>query len=133
MSDAGIGRREFLAGVAALAAAGAAGAALPACAGEDPLERALRGFFRDAAAARAVGAEVLALEKSPPRAGELVARVARGGDDALRALATGDAAALADALRAQHRADFAEGRVVVVRGWVLSETESQLLALAALR
>ena len=30
------------------------------------------------------------------------------------------------------RKDFAEGAVVIVAGWVLSETEAQLYALAAL-
>jgi hypothetical protein len=136
MSGPALGRREFLSGVAALAAAGlaaAGGVSLPACAGADPLEGALRAFFADPAAARAVGAEVIALEKVAPRAGTVVERLARGRGEALRALAASDAGALADALREQHRADFVEGRVVVVRGWVLSETESQLLALAALR
>ena len=32
----------------------------------------------------------------------------------------------------QHREDFAGQRVLVVRGWVLSQTEAWLLALAAL-
>ena len=135
MSDATFDRRELLAGAAVLAAFGlaaAGGALLPGCAGEDPLERALRGFFADARAARAVGAELLALEPRPPRAGELVARIGRAREAELRALAARDAGAVASELRAQHRADFAEGRVAEVRGWVLSETEAALLALAAL-
>jgi hypothetical protein len=129
-----IGRREFLealaaAGVAALAGAGAL--ALPGCGREDPLEAALRGFFADPGAAREVGREVLALDPDAATAEVLVERVARRRGAELRGLAGSDPEALAELLRAQHRADFAEDRVVVVRGWVLSETEAWLLALAA--
>jgi hypothetical protein len=128
-----IDRREFLeavaaAGVAALAGAGAA--ALAGCRREDPLEPALRGFLADRPAAREVGREVLALEPDA-EPGVLVERVARRRGAELRALARSDPEALAERLREQHRADLAEDRVVVVRGWVLSETEACLLALAA--
>jgi hypothetical protein len=125
-------RRELLEALAlACGLALAGGIALPACSAPDPLEGALRGFYRDRQAARAVGAEVLAL--APERAGseELVARVARNRAPALRELAASNPPQLFEALRAQHREDFAQGRVAVVRGWVLSETESALLALAA--
>jgi hypothetical protein len=135
MSARALDRRAFLAGAAVLAAAGVActgGLLVPACAGDDPLERALRGFHADAAAARAVGEALLAQERRPPRAGELVARIARGREAELRARALRGADALAAELRVQHRADFAEGRVADLRGWVLSETEAALLALAAL-
>jgi hypothetical protein len=40
--------------------------------------------------------------------------------------------ALAGSLSSRHRADFREGRVVELEGWVLSETELRLAALAAL-
>ena len=128
-------RREVLEGlvlVGASALALAAGAAIPACSGPDPLEGALLGFYRDRSAARAVGREVLALEPARARAVDWTARVVRDRAGALRDLARSDPQGLASALRAQHREDFAQGRVVVVRGWVLSETESALLALAAL-
>src|SRR5262249_26839599 len=121
-------RRELLGlGAAALVLAG--GLPLAACSGGDALERALAGFYRDRAAARAVGSEVLALEpKLGP--GDWTARVVRDRAGELGALARGDPQRLAATLRAQDREDFARGRVVVVRGWVLSETESALLALA---
>jgi hypothetical protein len=128
-----IDRREFLEAVAAAgvaAFAGAAALALPGCGREDPLEPALRGFFAaHREAAREVG-EVLALEPDA-EPGVLVERVARRRGAELRALARSDPEALAERLREQHRADLAEDRVVVVRGWVLSETEACLLALAA--
>ena len=126
-------RREFL--EAALAAAGAVAfagaAALPGCGREDPLEPALRGFFADRDAAREVGREVLALDPEAERPEVLVERIARRRGDELRGLAGSDPEALAELLRAQHRTDFAEDRVVAVRGWLLSETEAWLLALAA--
>jgi len=128
-------RRELLEALALAGACGlalAGGVALPACFAPDPLEEALRGFFRDRAAARAVGVEVLALEPKRARTEELVARVVRDRAPQLRELARTDPQRLGEALRAQHRDDFAQGRVVVVRGWVLSETEAALLALAAL-
>jgi hypothetical protein len=135
MSGPGIGRREFLEGLAATAVAGlaaAGGVTLPACAREDPLERALRGFFADAEAARAVGGEVLALDPDAGQPEILLERLARRRAEELRELARSDPEGLAERLRAQHRADLAEDRVVVVRGWLLSETEAWLLALAAL-
>jgi hypothetical protein len=129
-----IDRREFLEAVAAAgvaAFAGAAALALPGCGREDPLEPALRGFFAaHREAAREVGREVLALDPDA-EPGVLVERVARRRGAELRALARSDPESLADLLRAQHRADLAEGRVVAVRGWLLSETEAWLLALAA--
>jgi hypothetical protein len=132
--DAACSRRELLEGLALVGASAlalAGGLALPACSGPDPLEDALRGFYRDRSAARAVGAEVRALEPDA-RPGDWTARVARDRAGELRELARSDQQRLASALRAQHREDFAQGRVVVVRGWVLSETESGLLALAAM-
>jgi len=130
-----IRRREFLEGLAAAGAAALAGSgasALVACAREDPLERALRGLLADREAAREVGLEVLALEPEAKTPELLVDRVARGRAAELRELAGKGAGALADRLRDQHRADLSEDRVVVVRGWVLSQTEASLFALAAL-
>lgn len=129
-------RRELLglgvvAGAAALALA--AGVPLAACSGPDPLEGALQSFYADREAARAVGAEVLAQEPAKPGAAEWTARVARDRAGELRELAQRDPPALAAALRAQSRDDFAQGRVRVVRGWVLSDTECGLMVLAALR
>jgi hypothetical protein len=129
-----IRRREFLEALAAVGAAALAGAgavALPGCGRDDRLEPALRGFFADREAAREVGREVLALDPDAARSDVLVERLARRRGDELRALA-GDPEALAELLRAQHRTDLAEDRVVVVRGWVLSQTEAWLLALSAL-
>jgi hypothetical protein len=128
-----IRRRELLAGVAAAGAAAlASGALVPACAREDPLERALRGFFADRDAAREVGAELLAQGPDPAEPRVLVEHLARERAARLRELARSDPEGLAELLREQHRADFAADRVVLVRGWTLSRTEAGLYALAAL-
>ena len=128
-------RRDFLGGVAAagaLALGSASGTALLACAADDPLERALRAFFADREAASEVGREILALDPDAARPEVLVERLARERGAELRALAGPDPEGLVELLREQHRRDFAEDRVVVVRGWVLSQTEAWLLALSAL-
>ena len=127
-----IGRRELLRAMAALGSACLAsggGSALSACFREDRLERALRAFYADREAAREVGSAVQAALPDAASARILVDRLGRGAE--LRALADSDPERLAEALRAQHREDLALGRVVVVRGWVLSQTEAWLLALAA--
>jgi hypothetical protein len=127
-----IRRRELLGAAAAAGACALARGALLACAREDPLERRLRTFYADAEAAREVGREILELDPDSARAGILVERVARGRGAELRALAGSNPEGLAEILREQHRRDFAEGRIARVRGWILSETEASLLALAAL-
>ncbi len=128
-----IARRELLHGMAAaVVVAAGGGLALGGCAREDRLEPVLRGFFADRDAAREVGEEVLALDPDAANARVLIDRLVRRRGEELRALAGSDPGRLFDALRAQHRDDFAEERVVVVRGWVLSQTEAWLLALAAL-
>jgi hypothetical protein len=127
-----IRRRELLGAAAAAGACALARGALLACAREDPLERALSSFYADAGAAREVGLELLRLDPGAEGAGILVERVARGRGADLRALAGSNPEGLAEILREQHRRDFAEGRIARVRGWVLSETEASLLALAAL-
>ena len=131
-----IGRRELLRAMAALGAAclaRAGGIALSACFREDRLERALRAFFADREAAREVGSAVLAALPDAASARILMDRLGRRRGAELRALADSDPERLAEALRAQHREDLALGRVVVVRGWVLSQTEAWLLALAAIQ
>jgi hypothetical protein len=87
----------------------------------------LRGFFADRDAAREVGRSARARSRAerPPVDGS---RAARGE---LRQLAGSDPEGLTELLRQQHRADFSEDRVVVVRGWMISQTEAWLLALAA--
>jgi hypothetical protein len=130
-----VGRREFLAGVGGAAAAGLIAPALATlgCAGEADLERALVGLLSDPAGAAAVGREWRAQARDEADATQLVESLAGERLVEWRALAARDTGALHAELRARHAEDFAAGRVASLRGWVLSQTEVRLCALADLR
>jgi predicted protein tyrosine phosphatase len=131
-----IERRAFLRGLGSAAALGLAAPALVTClAGcgrSGALAVALSDFFADPESARAVGREFLEGFPDEADAGTLVARLAGAQRPAWEALAATQPERLAEALRARHREDFAHERVLRIRGWVLSETEVRLCALAAL-
>jgi len=131
-----IERRAFLRGAGAATALGLAAPALLAfvagCGRESALARSLSGFFAHPEGARAVGREYLELALDEPDANSLLERLAGPQLRQWEALAASDPARLVQALRLQHRGDFAHERVVAIRGWVLSETEARLCALAAL-
>lgn len=96
-----------------------------------PLGGRLSRFFANGESARAIGRRYLALtpEESDINrlttlicgAPENYVHLTRSRPDETRSL-----------LAAQQRADFAAGRTVMVDGWVLSQTEARLCALAAL-
>jgi hypothetical protein len=121
-------RRGFLFLLAAPLLAGAAG-----CGGGRALRAALAGFFADRSSARVVGAEYLRLFPDEDDDTRLVRRLAGGKRRELEweSLAVADVAALRERVRERHHDDFAAGRTVDLRGWVLSETEVRLCALAA--
>ncbi len=130
-------RRRFLAGAGRAALGVAAGPLLlsqAGCGAGEPLVEALLAFYGDRGAAEQVGFEYLKRFPREDDVTRLVRRLAgsRARQSKWEALSA-DPAALAAALRARHRADFAEGRIVVLRGWVLSQTEARLCALAAKR
>jgi len=120
----GLSRRTLLAAVATLLAGGAAWLLLP-WRGSSPLGRdALLAPFADATAVSEVGSRVLA---AVPRWRD--ARLLRQDlDPELHFGEEGFAARLVERVRD----DFAEGRVEIVDGWVLSETEAKLYALIEL-
>ena len=130
-------RRRRLLGALALggtfwtAWAGPARAWLPAAADGPAAARLLAVLGRPDSAA-AVGRAYLA--SHPAEADR--ARLTAGLDQALRCQECDPARARTDQLRAalagRIRADFAAARVVMVDGWVLSETEARLCGLAAL-
>jgi len=128
-------RRAFLCALGAGAAAGGVApallAALAGCAREEPLSDALAAFFADPEHARVVGRAFLEAHPEEGDADSLARRIAGGERDDWRARVA-DPPALAASVRARHRLDFEHGRVVRVHGWVLSETEARLCALAAL-
>ena len=121
MSATTLSRREIL----SLLGLGVPGlAVLQACGpGSDTVDR-LQGFFPDRASAAEVGRAYL--QRHP----------AESDVDTLVSSIVGDPPVSADDLvtdvLARHREDFARGRTVTVRGWVLSGTEARLCALAAL-
>jgi hypothetical protein len=130
----GTSRRGFLRGLsagAALSLSAPLAAALVACAREGVLRGPLAGFFDAAAGAASVGREVLAARPEEADADTLVRRLVEGERARFEAAAA-DPEKLAALLRERHRADFESGRVRPVRGWILSDTEARLCALAAL-
>jgi hypothetical protein len=131
-----IERRAFLRGAGATAALGLAAPTLLAlvagCGRRSVLARSLSGFFADPESARAVGREYLELAPDEADADTVLERLAGPRLRQWEAWAASDPDRLVQALRLQHRGDFARERVVAVRGWVLSETEARLCALAVL-
>jgi hypothetical protein len=83
--------------------------------------------------ARAIGTEYLRTLPGPPAsAAALADAIALALPAGHRALATAGDAELRELLAEQSAADFGDGRTVRLRGWILSETEARLCALAAL-
>jgi hypothetical protein len=131
-----IERRAFLRGAGAATALGLAAPALLAllagCGRESALARSVSGFFTDPESARAVGRQYLESSPDGPDADTVLDRLVGPRLREWEALAASDPDRLVQELRLQHRSDFAHERVVAIRGWVLSETEVRLCALAAL-
>ncbi len=121
-------RRDFLALWSTLALL-----APLACTGSSSLRAALAGFFEDRKSAARVGEEYLRLYPTEDDGTRLVRRLAGGRRREVEweRLAASDPAAFRESVRARHREDFAAGRTVSLRGWVVSETEARLCALAA--
>jgi hypothetical protein len=127
-------RRRLLAGVASTATLGLVAPSavwLSGCTSGGSLEAMLASFFDDAAAARAVGEVYLRETSATDDPAELVGRLAGGQENEWRRLAVDDPKALRERVRERHRDDCAAGRVKLLRGWVLSDTELSLCALAA--
>lgn len=95
----------------------------------NPLATRLMHALSNRDSAEAVGRCYLALGAEPADAALLAARVAGSTAGYLRLCGarTDDLRAL---LARQQREDFAAGRTVIVKGWVLSITEARLCAIA---
>lgn len=114
-------RRRFVQASVILAAAGLAGRhALEARSPGSPAERLLS-VLGDRAAAAGIGHARLAVA---PEDADV--------DRVLRLLEVPEGADVARELEARRRADFRDGRIVPVEGWMLSQTEMRLCVLAAL-
>lgn len=92
--------------------------------------RRLTSVFKRMGGARAVGKEYL--RQAPEEADRLLLVDAICGPDPAmqRAVVHGDDHQLRVAVRNQLRRDFADGRTVLIDGWLLSRTEARLCALA---
>jgi hypothetical protein len=97
----------------------------------DPLARRLGRFFADPLSASMVGSEYLRSRPDEADGPRLVDMICSGSAERRAELAGADDEALRRFVVSQQRRDFEDGRVVKVRGWILSETECRLCALAA--
>jgi len=129
------GRRRFLAsaGGAALGVAVSPLLGLAGCAPSSTLTGALADFYADRRSAGVVGAAFLARFPDEDDVTRLVRQLA-GSTAAVErweATARSDPADLHRVLRERHRTDFEAGRVALLNGWILSQTEVRLCALVA--
>jgi hypothetical protein len=97
---------------------------------DDLLTLKLTDFYSDKESARIVGLEYLRTVPTERDAGELAKLICSPLDhDQILRASTVEIKAL---LRHQQREDFENERIVKVNGWILSQTEARLCALAAL-
>jgi hypothetical protein len=93
----------------------------------------LRGQLPDPVAARAIGAEYVRTRPGEATTAALVDAIAHSVPGGLDVLSTASDRALSALLAERTRTDFAEGKTVVLRRWILSETEARLCALCVSR
>jgi hypothetical protein len=101
----------------------------------DPVARGARrltGVLSRPASAARVGRAYLRAHPAEASAARLLDGLTAGWPERGAQLERLSTAQLRRRLRAAVRADFAAGRTVVVRGWVLAASEARLLGLAAL-
>jgi hypothetical protein len=92
----------------------------------------LAGYYRDKKSASEIGMRYL--EKVPEEAqiGKIASLICQPGTDDYKRLASANSAAVRSLISRWQREDFEHDRIVNVSGWLLSETEARLCALAAL-
>ena len=98
-------------------------------AGRESLGARLLRLFRSPASAAAIGRAYLQVAPQDADERRLLRLICASG----RHWRTADTEQLRLLIPQQQAEDFQHGRVVQVRGWILSETEARLCALAALR
>ena len=96
----------------------------------DPLVRRLSQFFADADSAKVVGREYLRAVPTEAEQSRLLDLICAASAAGRTELVRADDTLLRALLVLRQRHDFEHGRVVRVRGWILSETECRLCALA---
>jgi len=103
----------------------------PAAGVSQPLGARLQRFFAHAESARAIGKHYLMLMPEESSLNHLTALICRTPENYVHFAET-NTDKLRMLLAAQQREDFTNGRVVMVHGWILSETEARLCAIASL-
>ena len=98
----------------------------------DPIAESLATFFTNVESAKIVGREYLRCRPKEREIVLLVELICSFRAERHTELAKADVEKRREVLQLQHRQDFERGRVVTVHGWILSETEVRLFALAAL-
>lgn len=98
----------------------------------DPLAVRLAGFFIHKESAVRVGRAYLRSFPGEADAQRLVSRLCASDPLKHRTLLDADSKRCFELLALTHRQDFEKGRIVKVDGWILSETEARLCALATL-
>jgi hypothetical protein len=99
---------------------------------EDRLSSKLANFFHNKQSARAIGLEYLRLVPVEANARRLTQLICSSWKQRYDELSNADAAKIKTILLRQQRRDFENGRIVNLQGWILSQTEARLCALAAL-
>lgn len=98
----------------------------------NPLASKLVGFFQDKESAGAVGREYLRIAPVEADTLELTELICAGRRERYTELSGASMGKVRRMLLHQQREDFEKGRIVNVQGWILSQTEARLYALAAL-
>jgi hypothetical protein len=92
----------------------------------------LANFFHNKESARIVGLEYLRVVPMEADVRQLTKLICSHWQDRYDETAYADIAQIKQILLRQQRDDFEKDRIVKVHGWILSETEARLCALAAL-
>jgi hypothetical protein len=99
---------------------------------EDWVSSKLANFFHNKESARAIGLEYLRIVPAEANARQLTHLICSPWAQRYDETAHADAAKIKTILLRQQREDFEMGRIVELQGWILSQTEARLCALAAL-
>jgi hypothetical protein len=99
---------------------------------EDWLSSKLANFFHNKESARAIGLAYLRTVPEEANARQLTHFICSSWEQRYDEMVHADAAKIKTILLRQQREDFEKGRIVDLQGWILSETEARLCALAAL-
>ena len=134
IKSAAISRRTFLSGLVYLSSCSFMQLVWPLCrTGEiGSLAAKLASFYVDKESAKIVGLEYLRSVPAEAKVAFLVDLICSVDRAKHAELAQADKHKLKELLVLRQRQDFEHERVINVRGWILSETECRLCALAAL-